>query len=419
MRRDPRLLFALLLAFSSPALAQSVVPVSDADWIVEGEQPTRTFGPFVAAGDVDGDGFDDLLIGDPLFDGDFDNSGRITIHRGSAAGLSQSPDWTVEGGASDARLGPVFAVGDVNGDGFGDIVAQQSLTGVLELVMGSSGGPSERTTLLVGSVRGHGDVNGDGFSDIGVTVLPPRQGRVWSRSPLEDNTGLSPQKLHLFLGSASGLPPTPSVSLTTAPRIGWVYDFTFEDLNGDGYSDLVAEWGGGFSIYLGSGEGLRTRPTRIIDYSREDVSLLVSAAGDVNGDGFGDLAVDKHSSNEFASFAELLLFWGSASGIRTQPNQVASFADMFLGAIPFGGAGDLNGDGFGDLMINERCSPFDECRRVKILSGSASGLVTLTLIIHGGISTASSAGDVNGDGYGDIVLSALGRVYVFHGEPSP
>ena len=431
MRRDPRLLFVLLLAFSSPALAQPVVHVSAADWIVEGDQPTRTFGAGVAAGDIDGDGYDDLLIGDPFFDGAFDNSGRITIHRGSAAGLSPVPDWSVEG-AQDERLGSVFPAGDVNGDGFDDFIVFDTFTSVLQLMLGSPAGPSERTPLVRGLYRGHGDVNGDGFSDIGVldSLASPRFPRPSSEQP-DLLPNLTPSKVHLFMGSASGLPASPSASLTPAPRAGWVFESTFEDLNGDGYSDLVVGWGGGFSqrggfsIYLGSGEGLRTRSKRIIDF-RENVGLDLSAAGDVNGDGFGDLAVRTGYSNELASFATLLLFWGSATGIRTQPQQVASFAEEFLGFIQFKGAGDLNGDGFGDLMIRDGSDFFGAPVQVKLLSGSASGSHPLTLTIHNGeISTASSAGDVNGDGYGDIVISVRGafgepgRVYVFYGEPSP
>ena len=96
-------LLGVLLCVCEPALAQSTIPASSADWILDADQATGTFGTQVGpAGDVDGDGYGDVLIGDSGFDGAFADGGRISLHRGSAAGLSRVPFWTLEGSAAFA-----------------------------------------------------------------------------------------------------------------------------------------------------------------------------------------------------------------------------------------------------------------------------------------------------------------------------
>src|SRR5262245_39763311 len=109
---------AIASIVAAPALAQTTVPTSSADWFVQGDQPTGTFGgQVVSAGDIDGDGYGDVMVGDAAYDGAFTDSGRITFYRGSAGGPGTTPAWTLEGGSAGAGLSLAFPAGDVDGDG--------------------------------------------------------------------------------------------------------------------------------------------------------------------------------------------------------------------------------------------------------------------------------------------------------------
>ncbi|HEY3352732.1 MAG TPA: integrin alpha, partial [Polyangia bacterium] len=88
-------------------------------WTVTGDQDYARFGLVVAgAGDVNGDGFDDVIIGAPFYDHGAADTGRATVYLGSAAGLGATPAWTIYGDAAGALLGAVAGAGDVNGDGY-------------------------------------------------------------------------------------------------------------------------------------------------------------------------------------------------------------------------------------------------------------------------------------------------------------
>lgn len=86
------MLLGVLLCVCEPALAQSTIPASSADWILDGDQATGTFGTQVEpAGDIDGDGYDDGLIGDSEFDGALDDGAESlsTVARPRACGGSR------------------------------------------------------------------------------------------------------------------------------------------------------------------------------------------------------------------------------------------------------------------------------------------------------------------------------------------
>ena len=98
---------------------------SSAIWMDESNQAEAIYGFSVAsAGDVNGDGYGDVIIGAPYFDNGQIDEGRTYIYYGSSTGLSTIPDWSAESNQSEAFLGwSVASAGDVNGDGVSDIIA--------------------------------------------------------------------------------------------------------------------------------------------------------------------------------------------------------------------------------------------------------------------------------------------------------
>ncbi len=93
-------------------------------WMATGDQEGAYFGTSVAgAGDVNGDGYDDVIVGAPGYDNGLGGEGAVFVYHGSAAGLSTTPDWMVESNQVNAAFGTsVATAGDVNGDGFDDII---------------------------------------------------------------------------------------------------------------------------------------------------------------------------------------------------------------------------------------------------------------------------------------------------------
>jgi hypothetical protein len=91
----------------------------------------------VAGGDLNHDGFSDLLVGAPRYDGDQRYEGRVLVFLGTASGLAGWPQWLAEGNKAEADFGrAVAAVGDVDGDGFGDFAAGAPLFRQDELIVG-------------------------------------------------------------------------------------------------------------------------------------------------------------------------------------------------------------------------------------------------------------------------------------------
>jgi hypothetical protein len=280
-------------------------------WTAESDQAGAEFGVSVAtAGDVNGDGFSDVIVGAPGSTNGQVREGRAYVYHGSAAGLSTRAAWTAESNRRDAFFGcSAAAAGDVNGDGFSDVI--------------------------VGAC--HPD---NGQADEGGSVV--------------------------YHGSAAGLSTMPAW-MAEGDQVGAEFGnsvATAGDVNGDGFSDVVVgahhysngqDSEGRASVYFGSAAGLSTAPAWVAEGDQADAGFggSVATAGDVNGDGFSDVVVGAHHySNGPDSEGRASVYFGSAAGLSAAPAWVAEGDQADAG---FGGsvaaAGDLNGDGFSDLIV--------------------------------------------------------------------
>jgi len=396
-------------------------------WMVESE--ADGFGYAVTtAGDVNGDGYPDVIIGAPWFDGGQLDEGRVFAFHGSSTGLATSPSWTAESNLTEATFGfAVSTAGDVNGDGYSDVIIGAPYAysfdfgGRAYAYHGGPGGLSASPAWTVQggeqfaySVSTAGDVNGDGYSDVIVPGLD-----------VEGDDELS-----IYHGSSAGLSATPVVASFGGPLVS-----TAGDVDGDGYSDVVFAVQYAVVVVRGSPTGL-VGPLWIFEYPFEEfppppLMLAGTTAGDVNGDGYGDLVVGVYEY--YASYygtleqGEAFAFLGSASGLSSSPDWTVEpfqFDGIYRGSIST--AGDVNGDGYSDVILGEfeYAGSLDE-GRAYLYYGGPAGLDTTPFSIPNppdperfGLSM-STAGDVNGDGYADVILGSgtndVGRAYVFHG----
>jgi hypothetical protein len=169
--------------------AAGLNPTCQADWLVFGGAADAGFGTSAAgAGDINIDGFDDIIIGAPRYPGDEDNDGAVFVYHGSSTGLAQDADWTAVSDQQGAQFGhSVGSAGDVNQDGFDDVIVgayrynanpddgQNSIEGAVYVYQGAptqlqsvpwQAFGEKAETEFGYSVNGAGDVNGDGNDDI-------------------------------------------------------------------------------------------------------------------------------------------------------------------------------------------------------------------------------------------------------------
>lgn len=284
----------------------------------------RSFGVAVApAGDVNGDGYVDALVGAPATTRG--TVGAVVLYLGSPTGLGATAGVVVEDPRRQQDFGAaVAAAGDVNDDGYADVAVGAPGAGMVSFLLGSREGlrvgPTwdRAATTQHGRALAAGDFNGDGRPDLAAGGA----GEVHQRL-----NGATPTT-RMLLG-----PPG------TGAGLGGALNAT-ADLNGDSTADLVATAGSQVVIFYGaaSGEG---GSSALIPF-RDPIG---GAAGliDVDRDGIDDLGVAMVTPGTVA------VHRGTAMG----PDLAAAYASPSLGSMVapvFASIGDTDGDRGGDLV---------------------------------------------------------------------
>lgn len=361
-------------------------------YTIDGHMPGVLSGRAVGgAGDVNNDGFDDVIIGADSDDTNGMNAGSARVYSG-ATGLVLH---TFNGDAADERLGAsVSGAGDVNGDGFDDVIvgafledANGSNSGSAFVFSGVNGALLHRfngdavSDWLGSSVGGAGDVNGDGFDDLIVGI------------ELDDNNGTNAGAARVFCGATGAI-----LHHFDGDSAGDLFGGDVSgagDVNGDGFDDVIV--GARADDNNGDGSGssrVFSGATGAIlhhfdgDSAGDFFGGAVSGAGDVNGDGFDDLIVGASSAENNGVESGMARVFCGATGAILATFHANPIEDSF--GFSVSGAGDLNGDGIDDLIVGGPGGEFNGSN-----SGSARVFLSLRL-------PKPCPGDLDGDGDADF-----------------
>ncbi|MBK8553993.1 MAG: FG-GAP repeat protein [Ignavibacteria bacterium] len=367
-----------------------------------------------SAGDVNGDGYDDVIIGAPYTAGaGFGGDAYIFF---GGLNMDNIADVSLGGEAANNRFGTsVSTAGDVNGDGYSDVIVgawtYSSQRGRAYIYYGGASMNSTADVIMTGaspsnnlgiSVSSAGDLNADGYSDVFIGA-----------DGYSAYTGLA----YVYYGGASMNNVADVIMIGENSNNHFGYSVSEAgDLNGDGYSDVIAGAYGNNTnkgktyIYFGGSSMDNAADVTMEGGAIDDVfGFSVSEAGDVNGDGFSDAIIGSYGYNSVTGKA--YIFYGGlymnniADVTMTGETTINSFG------ISVSSAGDVNRDGYSDVIVG--ASSYNTYNgRAFIFYGSPAMNNTEDIVITGeGINTqfgksVSSAGDLNGDGTPDLIIGA-------------
>jgi FG-GAP repeat/RTX calcium-binding nonapeptide repeat (4 copies) len=395
-----------------------------------------------SAGDINHDGYIDLIVGAPGATTGGGPTGASYVIYGQAGGFGATFDLSSIDGTNGFEMFDSFAgfgigrsvaaAGDVNGDGFADMIVGAPYTsvngnavaGAGYVVFGKAGGfgAAFDLSMLDGnngfkvtglsahdqaglSVASAGDINGDGFADL-----------IVGAQGVSENGNTYAGASYVVFGHAGGFAPTLDLS-------------TLDGTTGFTITGAAAQDNSGHSV---------------------------ASAGDINGDGFADLVIGAFGASQNGNpyYGATYVVYGHAGSFGTNIDLSTldgtnGFKISGVGASDRAGwsvasAGDVNGDGFADIVIGARDlrSGGHQIGGAYVVFGQAGGfgadldLATLSgsngfritgdaHYSYAGVSVAS-AGDVNGDGFADVIIGAdndsahgaqSGASYVVFGGP--
>jgi hypothetical protein len=401
------------------------VDLSTADAQFIGEDTSDYAGYSVAsAGDVNGDGYADVIVGAPYDDDGGYDAGAAYIILGPVTGdvdLSVADAKFIGEDENDGAGYSVASAGDVNGDGYDDLIVGASHTAAY-LIFGPATGTIDLALAdakLIGEYSGWvqqvasaGDVNGDGFDDL---IVEGSGDAYMVLGPVAGDVDLSTADAHF----------SSSYEIISVASAG--------DVNGDGYDDLII---GEALLSAGTGQahlvlGPVTGDVNV--NSAADATFVgeryddwtgwsVASAGDVNGDGYDDVLVGAYGDYDggyYAGAADLVL--GPVTGRFELSAADAKFIGedgSDLAGYSVASAGDVNGDGYSDILVG--APSYDGGSRYRygaayLILGPVTGDVDLSSAnakfvgenVEGdAAASVASAGDVNGDGYDDLLVGA-------------
>jgi hypothetical protein len=379
------------------------------------------------AGDMNGDGHDDVVVGAPANDAGGGDAGRAYVYFGGP-GADLVADLTLTGVAAGDDFGrSVGTAGDVNGDGYDDVIVGATLNDAGGVDAGRAyvffGGATPNATAdltLTGAAAGDnfgwsagtaGDVNGDGYDDVIVGAYQ------------NDAAGSNAGRAYVFYGGAS--PNSTADWVMTGAAAGNVFGFsvgTAGDVNGDGYADVIVgaydavglEAGRAYVFYGGVAPNSTADLVLIGETVGDLFGYSVGTAGDMNGDGYDDVIVGAfHDDAEGTNAGRAYVFHGGP--------EADAVADLVLGGeaaydefgFAVGTAGDVNLDGCDDVIIGARLNDGggSEAGRAYVYFGGLPDVAADVTLTGGAAGDrfgyfVGTAGDVNGDGVVDVIVGA-------------
>ena len=426
---------------------------TDADYTLTGENSSDYFGRSIAAVDLDADGTDELIVGAYGNDENDTTSGQVYVFYGlNSSSSASTADAGLAGTDYNNYVGyAVNGAGDVDGDGYEDLLiggySANSWRGTGYLVYGSGSALGDAdlddkiatafdgisgSDYLGHSVSGVGDLNGDGYDDFAIGAYG------------DDDNGSSSGSIFLMYGTTSGwtggtITDEADVQITGASSsayVGYYDSFAGGDFDGDGNSDMavgsyynVNSYYGGVFVFMGATSMMSGT------YDVYDADANIAGTGnydyfgrrvitaDTNDDGYEDIVAWEYYGG--SDKGAVYVFTGSSSGFSSSMDAGTDAAHTLVGASTYDyfgramDAGDFNNDGNTDLLIGAGGNDTggSTAGASYIYYGPLSGdysASTADIAVYGDSSSeylgyyGVAAGDFDGDGADDAALGAYG-----------